>query len=70
MSDREKKEQKFRERYAKELEKHLEGMELKPGVYITTISHDNWCDFLAGRGPCNCNPDIGPPERVHRPEEN
>jgi hypothetical protein len=22
------------------------------------IYHDDWCDFLAGRGPCNCEPDI------------
>lgn len=22
------------------------------------VSHDQWCNQLAGRGPCNCNPDV------------
>lgn len=23
------------------------------------IRHDDWCDLLAGVGPCNCDPDVG-----------
>jgi hypothetical protein len=31
----------------------------QPGeVYAASIHHDDWCAFLAGRGPCDCNPDI------------
>jgi len=22
------------------------------------VAHDDWCDLLAGKGPCNCNPDV------------
>ena len=45
----------------------LAGLEFKPGVYHVTIFHDDWCDLLAGTGPCNCDPDTGeidaePPE--------
>jgi hypothetical protein len=29
-----------------------------PGVYIQTIAHDDWCDFMNGRGACNCAPEI------------
>ena len=29
---------------------------------IMPILHDSWCAFLAGRGQCNCNPEV----RVHR----
>ena len=31
----------------------------KPGsVYSTTVLHDDWCDQLNGRGPCNCEPEL------------
>jgi hypothetical protein len=23
------------------------------------VLHDDWCDLLARKGPCNCNPEIG-----------
>lgn len=35
-----------------------------PGAYEITIYHDDWCDLLSKRGPCNCNPEIGPIKRV------
>jgi hypothetical protein len=42
------------------------GVELKDelkemGVSIITVYHDDWCDLLNQKGPCNCNPDIGNP---------
>ncbi len=31
----------------------------KPGtVCHVSIAHDDWCDMLAGRGPCNCDPKV------------
>lgn len=31
----------------------------EPGkVYATNVYHDDWCDLLKGRGPCNCDPDV------------
>lgn len=27
-------------------------------IHITFL-HDEWCDFWNGRGPCNCNVEIG-----------
>ena len=30
----------------------------KPGVFVVKIIHDDWCNKLAGKGDCNCNPDI------------
>jgi hypothetical protein len=29
---------------------------------IMPVLHDSWCALLAGRSPCNCNPEV----RVHR----
>lgn len=29
----------------------------KPGVYSMQVAHDNWCNFLNGKGECNCNPE-------------
>jgi hypothetical protein len=43
---------------------YLEALErlagdLKPGtVQHVEVKHDAWCDQLAGRGPCNCRPDV------------
>ncbi len=25
---------------------------------LTHVEHDNWCDYLKGKGECNCSPDI------------
>ncbi len=22
------------------------------------VAHDDWCDLLAGTGPCNCDPEV------------
>jgi hypothetical protein len=43
---------------------------LAPGVYEITVRHDGWCALLNGVGPCNCDPEVCPPERVPSPEEN
>jgi hypothetical protein len=44
---------------------------MRPGqVYTVCIAHDDWCALLAGKGPCDCNPDVGPPVRLAAPEEN
>jgi hypothetical protein len=39
-------------------ELHALMVELGPGLYFADVRHDPWCAFLAGRGPCNCLPDI------------
>jgi hypothetical protein len=44
---------------------------IKPGqVYTIDVRHDDWCDLLAGRGSCNCDPDVGLPCRVPSSQEN
>lgn len=31
----------------------------KPGtINHVTVMHDEWCNLLSGKGPCNCSPDI------------
>jgi hypothetical protein len=51
-------------------ERLAEGL-LQPGqLYTVAVAHDDWCDLLAGRGPCNCNPEVGRPQRIPVPEEN
>jgi hypothetical protein len=31
----------------------------RPGtVNHVHILHDDWCDLLAGTGPCNCSPEV------------
>jgi hypothetical protein len=34
---------------------------MKPGLYTIDVKHDDWCDLLAGKGACNCNPEVGEP---------
>lgn len=44
---------------------------LKPGtVHVIDVYHDDWCALLKGIGPCNCNPEVRPPERVPATDEN
>jgi hypothetical protein len=43
---------------------------LPPGVYTVDIRHDDWCDQLAGKGPCNCSPEVGDPKLIFQPEDN
>jgi len=38
----------------------------EPGVYEATVFHDVWCDLLNGKGPCNCEPEIGPGVKMVR----
>jgi len=46
------------------IEKGLKVKEqLGPGVYPVPVYHDDWCDLLKQKGPCNCDPDVGEPER-------
>lgn len=47
-------------RYFDGLLKQLESVRGKPGLQHIVVSHDDWCDLLAGRGPCNCEPEVGP----------
>lgn len=44
--------------YLKAIEAAFERGELRPGLHYVDIGHDDWCDYLNGRGPCNCEPDI------------
>lgn len=44
---------------------------LKPGcAYVLPVRHEPRCSLLRGVGPCDCNPEVGRPERVPAPEEN
>ena len=44
---------------------------MKPGsVWTINVRHDDWCQLLAGKGPCNCNPEVRPPERIPCSQEN
>jgi hypothetical protein len=44
---------------------------LVPGrVSTVEIRHDDGCALLAGRGPCDCEPEVGPPQLVPDPENN
>ena len=45
-------------RYTKKMLDALQGRQLTPGLHVVRILHDDWCDLLAGRGPCNCDPDV------------
>lgn len=40
----------------------------KPGLYIQTIQHDDWCWLLLGLGDCNCDPTLA--EIVEITDEN
>ena len=34
-------------------------LELQAGAgYRVTVLHDDWCAYLAGTGPCDCDPEI------------
>jgi hypothetical protein len=55
---------------AKQMEALREGT-MKPGqVYTIGVAHDDWCDLLHDRGPCNCDPEVRAPERVPNLDEN
>ena len=44
--------------YLKKTLGELQSRQITPGVHVVDVFHDSSCDFLAGRGPCNCNPDV------------
>jgi hypothetical protein len=45
--------------------------DILPGrAYSVEVRHDHWCALLAGRGPCNCNPDVLPPSLLPSPKDN
>ena len=35
----------------------------EPGIYDVQILHDDWCDLLNAKGPCNCEPEVKAPRR-------
>jgi hypothetical protein len=44
---------------------------LRPGnVYVIDVRHEGRCALLRGGGPCDCAPEVRPPERVPAPDEN
>jgi len=44
-------------RYLADVLKIAELSDLEPGrLYHPWVHHDGWCDLLAKKGPCNCNP--------------
>jgi hypothetical protein len=45
-------------RYMRKALRELPNVQITPGLHIMNVYHDDWCDFLAGLGPCNCNPDV------------
>jgi hypothetical protein len=60
-------------RYAKRVvavgAKALAEGRLRPGgLYVTDVAHDDWCDLLAGKGQCNCNPSVSAPREVTKEE--
>ena len=30
----------------------------KPRLHHLKVLHEDWCALLAGKGECNCNPDV------------
>jgi hypothetical protein len=45
--------------------------ELRPGNYYEIpVRHTGGCALVTGKGPCDCNPEVCPPERVPYPQEN
>jgi len=46
----------------------IEGVLKRGYMYLMPILHDPWCAFMAGRGECNCNPEVRL-QRVPLPEE-
>jgi hypothetical protein len=53
--------ERMKANYADELRKEHEKASEKngPGLYHVDVFHDDSCNFLAGKGPCNCNPRVG-----------
>jgi hypothetical protein len=45
-------------KYIRKIQKKLENVELPPGIHHVHVLHEEWCDLLNGRGPCNCNAEV------------
>lgn len=43
------------------------GSVVRGRVSVVEIRHDDFCNQLAGRGPCNCSPEVCPPRLVPDP---
>lgn len=39
-------------------------------VHFIDVRHDHWCSLIKGKGPCDCEPEVCPPERVADPHDN
>ncbi len=57
-------------RYAQAVIAATDGKVLPGNVYMVDVYHADGCRLLAGKGACNCNPEVGSPERVPFPQEN
>ena len=54
-------------RYARKVIRAIRERQPIPGeIQVVRILHDDWCDLLANRGPCNCDPEIRMPEMPGR----
>jgi len=47
---------------------HDRGQLLPGSVYQLHVYHDPWCALLVAGGPCDCEPEVGLPERVEECE--
>ena len=49
-------------RYLPEVLKKTVQTGVRPGqISHITVAHDDWCDLLANKAPCNCNPVVRDP---------
>jgi len=38
---------------------NIAGEVSKPGGYMISVAHDDWCKFLkSSKNKCNCNPEV------------
>jgi hypothetical protein len=44
--------------YVPKLSKLHDSVPLDGKFHESVIYHDDWCDFLNGRGKCNCDPEV------------
>lgn len=47
--------------YEKELLKKAAPAAGQVGLHHINVYHDDWCDLVNNRGPCNCNPEVSHP---------
>ena len=73
--NRERRKAKGHPKYVAEVvaasERALACGEMKTGsVYVVPVRHAPGCALIRGDGPCDCEPQVGVPERVPAPDEN